>query len=252
MATANRSSAAPDEQSPTSYVYVMTGRPGAVKVGFSSDTQARRRALQAQVGHDLSVAFQLPVVARDASAVEVQAHWILRDYRVEGEWFAVTARAAASAIRRAHAQVKKGVVGGERGRAPARRVHGSDDPLVLMYTAGKLTEAQYGAGRLYQRARQQIVGTPSRIRGSYRCDAEGVLDIKIWLDAADADIRRKHGEQALHLMRAVLFDGHRLQSDALRHINSVRVRSLLCAALDEVAERPAFEPLRIELRSLVL
>jgi len=69
--------------SPAGFVYVIGPGDGPVKVGFSTNPDARLRSLQNGSGAALSVLHVRPGTRRD----EADLHKRLRPHRVHGEWF---------------------------------------------------------------------------------------------------------------------------------------------------------------------
>ncbi len=79
------------------HVYVIEGSHGAVKIGISSDPEARRATLQTGAPHHLFLAFSI-YAGEFAYDVEQEAHAILDAHRMPGEWFAVSKEMAIAAV----------------------------------------------------------------------------------------------------------------------------------------------------------
>lgn len=79
------------------YVYVVTSSNGHVKIGISTDPEARLRTLQTGTSDQLQLTFTAPGYG-NALTVEQEAHRILAAHRVSGEWFNVTPDLAVAAI----------------------------------------------------------------------------------------------------------------------------------------------------------
>jgi hypothetical protein len=79
------------------YVYVIAGTHGLVKVGISTDPVARLATLQTGSPDRLRIAFTAPGYG-NAFTIEQEAHVILAQHRVAGEWFNVTPDLAIAAI----------------------------------------------------------------------------------------------------------------------------------------------------------
>lgn len=77
-------------------VYVIRADEKRHKIGITGDLAQRLSALSTASGCDLTAVATFPSVA--AREVEKIAHWLLRDVRLRGEWFAVTAEAAITAV----------------------------------------------------------------------------------------------------------------------------------------------------------
>lgn len=88
------------------HVYVIGPKSGPQKIGIARDTEKRRGDLQIGYPHRLVVAFATP--HEDARAVELFAHSILAERRLNGEWFDVEPEAAIAAIRDAVSRVDAG------------------------------------------------------------------------------------------------------------------------------------------------
>lgn len=230
------------EQSRPTFVYVITGPPDAVKVGFATDTRRRCIALQTASPHKLAVAYQLPVVENDAPAVEAHAHWLLRDRQLNGEWFGVAVTTAASAIRRAERAVRKGGARHERaGETDPARPYG-DETLAALFVGGALDEDLYHAARAYRRGLSWAMTDTTRNLREHRHDVELIVDAKRWVERTSADVARRLGAEALNVLQSVILKGHRLRSQDLARINGARTARLLQQALTVVAEHAPAAP----------
>jgi hypothetical protein len=90
------------------YIYVIGPAAGPQKIGLAAN--AKRRVAELQVGSHLTfrLGFCAEVAASEAWHVESYTHWLLREFRVNGEWFNVTVGSASSAINEAIAAVRRG------------------------------------------------------------------------------------------------------------------------------------------------
>ena len=122
-------------------VYVIEGSHGAVKIGISSDPEARRKTLQTGAPHHLFLAFS--VYAGDAAFdVEQEAHTLLDAHRMPGEWFAVSKEIAIATVYGAAARL--GVSLGEEPeaeRAPPREINVTLWAIGLLFAAGFFMKA---------------------------------------------------------------------------------------------------------------
>lgn len=101
------------------YIYVIEGENNLVKVGISTNPNARLAALQTGSGFPLSLSYVAS--APNALAVEQRAHEILAKNRVQGEWFDCTADIAVAAIHAAGYQLGISISEDNAEAAPARR-----------------------------------------------------------------------------------------------------------------------------------
>lgn len=71
-------------------IYVIGSQHGPYKIGVATRPQARLREIQTGNHAKLSIAFALTVPGGTAMEVERKVHETLHDYRLSGEWFAVS------------------------------------------------------------------------------------------------------------------------------------------------------------------
>ena len=83
-----------------SYVYVIAGSQGTVKVGYSTNPQMRLAALQTASPGRLDLAYALATDI-DGRMIEAEAHRILDRHRLAGEWFDVSPQIATEAVEQA-------------------------------------------------------------------------------------------------------------------------------------------------------
>lgn len=128
------------EGRPVSCVYIALaeGREG-LKVGHSSNLNARRKTLAFSLGTSVSFQFTMPV--DDAPAVEAMAHWILRDSQTQGEWFSATVTDARAAIEQACALVAAGDVAPRRITGATRFADQVKDESVSLSLSAEELEA---------------------------------------------------------------------------------------------------------------
>lgn len=89
-------------------VYVIGSARGPKKVGLSNGLRQRLRSVQTGNESRLKVLLAEEVPDASAAAIERRAHWLLRDARKNGEWFAVSAKAAIAAVTQAIAEGGEG------------------------------------------------------------------------------------------------------------------------------------------------
>ncbi|MCK1479359.1 GIY-YIG nuclease family protein [Bradyrhizobium sp. 197] len=82
-------------------IYLLSTGRKLKKIGISSKTDARHRAIQTANGGEIALTYSKTVPADIAPDVERRAHWLLREFKRRGEWFAVGAGVAIAAIDRA-------------------------------------------------------------------------------------------------------------------------------------------------------
>lgn len=99
------------------FLYVIESANNTVKVGFSSNPEARLATLQTGSGFPLSLAYV--AACSSPEAVERRAHELLARHRLQGEWFDCTADAAVGALNMAAHQL--GISFGQPGPVPIRR-----------------------------------------------------------------------------------------------------------------------------------
>lgn len=78
-------------------IYVIGPRFGPRKIGFASDVQKRLATLQSSNPAELIIQYRIDVGGQ-ARDVEFEAHRLLQDRRLRGEWFNVTLDDAIGAI----------------------------------------------------------------------------------------------------------------------------------------------------------
>lgn len=83
-----------------SFLYVIAGPPGLIKVGVTTDPRARLAALQTGSPYPLKF-LALLAMESDGYALEAEIHAALSPWRTVGEWFRVNPVRALIAIRRA-------------------------------------------------------------------------------------------------------------------------------------------------------
>lgn len=84
------------------YLYVMSGRTGLVKIGYTSDLSRRVQGLRRQAGDaQLRLEDSAEVPGAEAQRREAYAHHLAREHHVGREMFAVSVAAASAIIRRA-------------------------------------------------------------------------------------------------------------------------------------------------------
>ncbi len=96
-AASRKSAIGPTQNSDLSYVYVIAGHQGAVKVGYSTNPQMRLAALQTASAGQLHMAHILATDI-DARMIEAEAHRLLDRHRLAGEWFDVSPEVAIEAV----------------------------------------------------------------------------------------------------------------------------------------------------------
>lgn len=90
-----------DSQSEMWTVYVIaTQAAGPVKIGIAKDATKRRRALQTGHPEPLKLFSGKKVEVGLARVIEQNCHKELRSFRLEGEWFRISADAAAIIVER--------------------------------------------------------------------------------------------------------------------------------------------------------
>lgn len=114
-------------------IYLLSTGRKLKKVGLSSKADVRHRNIQTSNGGEVVLAYSKSVPADIAHDVEKRAHWLLREFKRRGEWFAVKADVAVAAIEQAiH----------ERGNGEKARSGAGRPPLGVKETKVRLTEAQ--------------------------------------------------------------------------------------------------------------
>jgi hypothetical protein len=87
-------------------VYIASAGPDRHKIGISQSPGGRLRALSGASGYKLVLVDAVKLA--NAPSVERMAHWLLRDAKLYGEWFAVDAATAKGALREALERVNDG------------------------------------------------------------------------------------------------------------------------------------------------
>lgn len=85
------------------FIYVIESANNTVKIGYSSNPEARLATLQ--TGSGLPLSLNYVVACGDPGLVEQRAHEVLAKHRLQGEWFDCTPDAAVAAIHMAAHQV---------------------------------------------------------------------------------------------------------------------------------------------------
>ena len=81
------------------HVYVMSGDGHTVKIGQSTNLDQRLACMRSHSGRNLRITFTYECVSsRQANRIECAAHALLKEYRVRGEWFRVSAAKAKAAV----------------------------------------------------------------------------------------------------------------------------------------------------------
>jgi hypothetical protein len=88
----------------TSYIYVIKGDHGDVKIGVTKLPKERLAQIQTGSSRKLDYAFIAPVLGNPYT-LEQEAHIILANYRMNGEWFDVPPELAIAAITGAAAKL---------------------------------------------------------------------------------------------------------------------------------------------------
>lgn len=89
-------------------VYVIGSTRGPKKIGLAANPTARLRALRTGHSRPIELLYSEPLPDVEATDIERRAHWLLRDKKTHGEWFAVSAKAAIDALKRAVAEGGEG------------------------------------------------------------------------------------------------------------------------------------------------
>lgn len=83
-----------------SFVYVIQGAPGLVKIGVTTDPRTRLANLQTGSPYPLEFV-AIAATPGDGYDIEATAHLALGLYQVSGEWFRISPRAAVEELARA-------------------------------------------------------------------------------------------------------------------------------------------------------
>jgi hypothetical protein len=79
-------------------IYLLSTGRKMKKVGISAKSDVRHRQIQTSNGGEVILAYSRAVPAELAPDIERRAHWLLREFKRRGEWFAVKAEIAIAAI----------------------------------------------------------------------------------------------------------------------------------------------------------
>lgn len=90
------------------YVYVIGTDDGPQKIGIANDPKSRMAMLQIGNHASLVLSLAVPGTRIEALDVELYAHWLLRNFRVRGEWFNVSPDEAMKAVSEALEAVRSG------------------------------------------------------------------------------------------------------------------------------------------------
>ena len=82
-------------------IYMLSTGRKMKKIGISAKSDIRHRQIQTSNGGDVVLAFSKAIPADIAPDIERRAHWLLREFKRRGEWFAVKAEVAIAAIEQA-------------------------------------------------------------------------------------------------------------------------------------------------------
>jgi hypothetical protein len=139
-----------------SFVYVVTGDHGRVKIGVSTNPSARMAQLRTASAFPLEFAF-IGVTPASGYEIEQAAHAILSSHRQSGEWFAVPADMAVAAVQTASFRLNQNLlrVTPEQAEeilriaasAPPARAKRGLPPLVYI-SAGALVLMAFGEYRM--------------------------------------------------------------------------------------------------------
>lgn len=132
---------------PPKSVYVASAGPDRQKIGFSQNAEQRVARLSSAAGQRLKLIGQTQ--SEHAESVERVAHWLLRDFRTHGEWFAVSVEVATAAVLSAVQMVKGGF------HAPG------SEPMPSPPLGGRARSGQLG-GRQLNRLTVRRVAEESR------------------------------------------------------------------------------------------
>lgn len=82
-------------------LYVVGSPRGPKKVGVANNPVLRLKQLRTGSSRRLELLFTTPAPDGIAVDIERRAHWLLREKKTHGEWFAVSAKEAIDAVQRA-------------------------------------------------------------------------------------------------------------------------------------------------------
>jgi hypothetical protein len=100
------------------YVYAISAGADVTKIGKATNPANRLKELQTSHHLTLVLLYSLECMAEEAAAVEREAHYLLRRYRLEGEWFRVSGEDAQRTICQALDVVRIRENLGEAGKTP--------------------------------------------------------------------------------------------------------------------------------------
>jgi hypothetical protein len=112
-------------------IYMLSTGRKMKKIGISAKSEVRHRQIQTSNGGEVVLAYSKVVPAELASDIELRAHWLLREFKRRGEWFAVKADIAIAAIERAIR---------ERGEGEKARSGAGRPPMGIKPTQVRLSE----------------------------------------------------------------------------------------------------------------
>lgn len=124
-------------------IYLLSAGRKLKKVGLSSKPTVRQRDIQTSNGHEILLVFSMEIPDEIAANVERRAHWLLREYRRRGEWFAVKADIAIAAIEQAVKERGEG----EKARSGAGRPSLNVRPVVVRLPEGIAERIDAVAGK---------------------------------------------------------------------------------------------------------
>lgn len=215
----------------SAFIYVIGPETGAVKIGIATDVQKRRSALQTGHPQRLSVLYQLPVHSKDAQSIEAHAHWLMKDCRLSGEWFDISVVQAAQAIRRAAKEVASGEAQAERqAKALASKRTGSG--LQQLLARRLISPIQHRAALGFLKGHSWAARAPRTATPKL----ERYIDARRWMELMLADVKARCGAEAIVLVKAVVWQGHRLHRDTMAGITDERAAKKLAEALDVMSE----------------
>jgi hypothetical protein len=108
----SRSRPSPKRQLQGTFIYVIRGDHGLIKIGISTNPSARLAQLQTASPSALSFAY-IAALRCDGRAVEAEAHRTLAAHRRNGEWFDVSPDMAVAAIAAAAYRLSEPIASGD-------------------------------------------------------------------------------------------------------------------------------------------
>lgn len=108
-------------------IYLLSTGRKLKKVGISAKADMRHRNIQTSNGGEVVLAWSKAIPADIASNIEKRAHWLLREFKRRGEWFAVKADIAIAAIEQAIRERGEG----EKARSGAGRPPLGNKPTLV-------------------------------------------------------------------------------------------------------------------------